>query len=104
MSNIRIKITLVAVWGIFICLLFYIFLSRESSTTEIVHSLRGYILQSGVWGPLIYVVAYAFRSLVFFPASVLTITAGVLFGPLLGILLTIIGENISANISFIVGR
>jgi uncharacterized membrane protein YdjX (TVP38/TMEM64 family) len=104
MSNIRIKISLVAMWGLLICLLIYIYLSRQSSATDIVNSLRGYILQSGVWGPLIYVIAYAFRSLVFFPASVLTITAGVLFGPWLGILLTIIGENISANISFIVGR
>ena len=67
-------------------------------------TLKGYIRQNGVWGPLIYVTAYAFRSLIFFPASILTITAGILFGPWLGILLTMIGENISANISFVVGR
>jgi uncharacterized membrane protein YdjX (TVP38/TMEM64 family) len=70
----------------------------------VVETLQRFIHQSGAWGPLIYVTVYAFRSLIFFPASILTITAGILFGPWLGILLTIIGENISANISFVVGR
>ena len=104
MTPKKIKIFLFAMWGAVVGLAIYIYLSRESSVTEIVKILQGFIRQSGGWGPLIYVTAYAFRSLVFFPASILTITAGILFGPWLGILLTMIGENISANISFVVGR
>jgi uncharacterized membrane protein YdjX (TVP38/TMEM64 family) len=98
------KILLFTLWGTAVCLAIYIYFSRESSITEVVETLQRFIRQSGVWGPLIYVGGYAFRSLIFFPASILTITAGILFGPWLGILLTMIGENISANISFVVGR
>ena len=104
MTQTRIKILLFTLWGTAVCLAIYIYFSRESSITGVVETLQRFIRQSGVWGPLIYVGGYAFRSLIFFPASILTITAGILFGPWLGILLTMIGENISANISFVVGK
>ena len=104
MNNKQIKISLFILWGTVIGLAIYIYFSREISTAGVVKSLQKIIHQNGVWGPLIYVGGYAFRSLIFFPASILTITAGILFGPWLGILLTMIGENISANISFVVGR
>jgi len=104
MTKTRIKVILFTLWGTVVSLAIYIYFSRESSVIGVAETLKGFISQSGVWGPLVYVTAYAFRSLVFFPASILTITAGILFGPWLGILLTMIGENISANISFVVGR
>ena len=104
MTKTRIKIFLITLWGTVVCLAIYIYLSQESSIFGVAETLKGFIRQGGVWGPLIYVTVYAFRSLIFFPASILTITAGILFGPWLGILLTMIGENISANISFVVGR
>ena len=104
MNKTRVKIILFTLWGTVVSLAIYIYFSRESSVIGVAETLKGFISQSGVWGPLVYVTAYAFRSLVFFPASILTITAGILFGPWLGLLLTMIGENISANISFVVGR
>jgi len=104
MAKTRIKIFLFTLWGTVVCLAIYIYFSRESSVTGMVETLQSFIRQSGAWGPLMYVTAYAFRSLIFFPASILSVTAGILFGPWLGILLTVIGENISANISFVVGR
>jgi uncharacterized membrane protein YdjX (TVP38/TMEM64 family) len=104
MIKTRIKIFLFTLWGLVVCLAIYIYFSRQSPISGTAETLRNFIRQSGVWGPLIYVSGYAFRSLIFFPASILTVTAGILFGPWLGILLTLIGENISANISFVVGR
>jgi uncharacterized membrane protein YdjX (TVP38/TMEM64 family) len=104
MTQTTIKIFLFTLWGTFVCLAIYFYFSRETSIIGIAETLKGFIRQSGAWGPLTYVTVYAFRSLIFFPASILTITAGILFGPWLGILLTMIGENISANISFVVGR
>jgi len=104
MTKTKFKIFLFTLWGLVVCLALYIYFSRESSISETAETLRDFIRQSGVWGPLIYVSGYAFRSLFFFPASILTVTAGILFGPWLALLLTLIGENISANISFVVGR
>ncbi len=53
---------------------------------------------------LIYIVLYTVRPLVLFPATLLTIASGLVFGPWLGILLTLIGENASANFAFRVAR
>lgn len=53
---------------------------------------------------LIYVVIYAVRPLILFPATLLTVASGLIFGPWLGTLFTIIGENASANVGFALVR
>lgn len=55
-------------------------------------------------GPLIYVGVYLLRPLILFPATVLTIAGGFVFGPLLGVIYTIIGSNGSALLAYAVGR
>ncbi len=82
----------------------YLYVTSGLSLNEIVTMIREHIGSYGVWGPLFYIIGYSFRSLIFFPASLLSMASGLLFGPLYGFLFTIIGENISANISFVVGR
>ncbi len=57
-----------------------------------------------VWGPLLYILVYAFRPLTFFPGSFLTILSGVFFGLWGGILYTIIGANLSAIVAYAAGR
>lgn len=57
-----------------------------------------------VWGPLIYIVLYAVRPLVLFPATLLTALSGMLFGFWWGIIYTIVGENASANFAYSIGR
>jgi len=53
---------------------------------------------------LVYIVVYAVRPLVLFPATLLTVASGLIFGPWLGTLFTIIGENASANFGFTLSR
>lgn len=53
---------------------------------------------------LIYIVIYAVRPLILFPATLLTIASGLIFGPWLGTIFTIIGENASANLGFALAR
>ena len=53
---------------------------------------------------LIYIMIYTVRPLVFFPATLLTVASGLIFGPWLGILFTIVGENASANLGFVLSR
>ncbi len=61
-------------------------------------------MQNGAWGVLIYVILYAVRPLILFPATVLTLAGGFVFGPFLGVLYTIIAGNISSTIAFYVGQ
>ena len=99
-----IKIVLLTFWGIVIFVSVYGYFTAGLTLDELFKITRSIIQRSGGWAPAVYIFFYSFRSLVFFPASLLTILAGMLFGPLYGLLYTLIGENISANVSFVVGR
>lgn len=61
-------------------------------------------LKTSWWGPLVYIVLYALRPLIFFPASLLTIAAGTVFGPGLGLFLVVIASNISASVAWFIGQ
>jgi uncharacterized membrane protein YdjX (TVP38/TMEM64 family) len=52
----------------------------------------------------IYVVLYAVRPLILFPATLLTVASGLIFGPWLGVVFTMVGENASANFAFALAR
>ncbi|MCM3619889.1 TVP38/TMEM64 family protein [Sutcliffiella horikoshii] len=65
------------------------------------NGIREWILSFGVFAPIIYIVLYTIRPLVLFPASILSITAGLAFGALWGTVYTIIGATFGAIISFL---
>lgn len=58
----------------------------------------------GAKAPLAFVVLYAVLSLALVPGSLLTIAAGVLFGPLLGTVLAVVGGAVGATGAFLIGR
>jgi uncharacterized membrane protein YdjX (TVP38/TMEM64 family) len=61
------------------------------------------LMTDGFWGPVIYIGLYAIRPLVIFPSTILTLAGGFLFGPVLGVLYTIIASNTSATVAYLVG-
>ena len=61
-------------------------------------------LKDSLWGPLLYIAIYAVRPLVFFPATLLTVAAGAVYGPVAGFVLVVIASNISASVAWFVGR
>ncbi len=63
-----------------------------------------HLLDSNMFGPLLFIVIYTLRPLILFPATVLTLGAGFVFGPVLGIAYTIVGSNLSALLAFFLGR
>lgn len=61
-------------------------------------------LQGSAWGLVIYLGIYTLRPLVLFPATVLTIAGGFLFGPWLGLAVVVVGANASAMVTYAIGR
>lgn len=61
-------------------------------------------LQSHWWGPLAFVALYVSRQLVLFPASVLTVMAGLIFGPVWGTVWATVGSNLSTAATYWIGR
>lgn len=59
---------------------------------------------NGVAGALVFLAVYTVRPLILFPASVLTVGAGFVFGSVLGVVLTVVGSNASATVAYVTGR
>ncbi|HSL58397.1 MAG TPA: VTT domain-containing protein [Acidimicrobiales bacterium] len=78
-----------------------------SSTGEgVVESAQRFVDAVGGawWGVLAYLAVYLVRPLVLFPATLLTIAGGLLFGPVGGVAVVIVGANASALVAYGVGR
>lgn len=61
-------------------------------------------LSTNPLGALVFVAVYTVRPLILFPASLLTIASGFVFGAVLGTILTVIGSNASAMVAYLIGR
>jgi len=70
---------------------------------EALRCLTGFMSTSPV-GPLVYVAFYATSRPVFFPPTLLTIAAGLVFGPVQGVVFAILGGNAAATVSYLMGR
>lgn len=76
---------------------------HDLSPLDVVQRLIDFFSAS-FYGPLLFILIYTVRPLLLFPATLLTIAAGFVFGPLLGVVLIVIGSNASALLAYVVGR
>ena len=97
------KIGALVFWIALISLYQWYAYSNNLSALEVVQNLLAF-MTNGIWGPVAYIVLYAIRPLILFPSTILTLAGGFVFGPVLGVLYTIIASNISSIIAFFVGR
>jgi uncharacterized membrane protein YdjX (TVP38/TMEM64 family) len=84
-------ITVITVW------ITFIHIDWLSQVQELVKT-------SGIWGSIIFVIAYAIATLLVLPVTALNIAGGALYGVLTGLLLTSVGALISALLGFILAR
>ena len=99
------KRLLFCLWMAFLFAAIIIWLQSGLHPTDIPQILQNKLEQFGlIRSGILYIFIYTFRPITLFPAMWLTIISGYLFGPWLGILFTIIGENFSANLAFLMAR
>lgn len=53
---------------------------------------------------VLFLMLYSLRPLIFFPSVLFALASGILFGPWIGITLTMLGENFGANLAFAMTR
>ncbi|MDZ5713168.1 TVP38/TMEM64 family protein [Jeotgalibacillus haloalkalitolerans] len=66
--------------------------------------IQQWIQSIGWWGPLLFIVIYAFRPIILFPASILSIAGGLAFGAIFGFIYTMIGAVLSAIVAYLIAR
>lgn len=72
---------------------------------DIILQLQSYVLEAGIWGPVIYILSLITAIVASpIPASPLAVFAGITFGWMKAMLLTIIGATLGAAIAFYIAR
>ncbi len=71
---------------------------------EKIAALRNWIEGLGPLAPVAFVVAYVVATVAVLPGTPLTVAAGGLFGPVLGVILVSIGSTVGAALCFLVAR
>lgn len=66
--------------------------------------IEALVRESGPWGPLIFILAYAFGICLFLPATLFTGIGAVLFGTFYGFLYNEVGSLAGAAMAFYIGR
>lgn len=66
--------------------------------------IRGFVSGFGLAAPVAYMGVYILLSVLFFPATILTVAGGLIFGVILGTVYTIVAATIAAALAFVIAR
>src|SRR5699024_1324607 len=66
--------------------------------------LQALIRQSGIFGYSLYILLFVFATLLLLPGSVLVSGSGIIFGPFLGTLLSLVSATLASSVSFLIAR
>lgn len=78
-------------------------LGPQALAADLVERLQVFIAGTW-WGPLVYTLIYFLRPVILFPASVLTILGGNLYGLAVGLPLVVFAGSVSAILPYFAGR
>lgn len=103
LCNRKLKLIALSVWGVILISYVILIITMKQAPLDLLLYLVN-TLRTNTFGSILYLLIYLVRPIVFFPVGLLMIAGGFLFGPLKGILYAVIGCNLSAAISFMLGR
>jgi len=81
-----------------------IIISAKMGVGQKLGALQDWIRSLGVLGPLAFMVVYAVATVAALPGSALSIVAGAVFGPVLGVVTVIFAATLGASLAFLVSR
>ena len=97
------RVSVIFFWIIALVILRHYMQVNDLSFEEITNQLTS-ILTDTWYGPLLYIVIYIVRPLILFPASLLTLLGGSVFGLFPGSIIVLVGGTLSSIIPFSVGK
>jgi uncharacterized membrane protein YdjX (TVP38/TMEM64 family) len=77
---------------------------RALPVTDWLTRFNYWVADLGIWGVLLFILVYVLATVLFFPASILTIGAGFIFGVLLGTVVVSIAATAGAALAFLIAR
>lgn len=79
-------------------------LAQKFNAQQLLIDALDWIKTLGPWGPIAFIIIYILATVLFLPGSLLTLGAGLLFGPIFGSIYVSIASTIGATCAFLVGR
>ena len=79
-------------------------LSQILGVGDHLKALQAWIGGLGYWGPLVFIVLYSLTTVAALPGSVMSVFAGAVFGPVVGVAAVIFGATLGAGLAFLVAR
>jgi uncharacterized membrane protein YdjX (TVP38/TMEM64 family) len=95
---------ILTIWGVMILVAFAIILRSGTPLRDYPHVISNTVSGYGYMAPILFILLYAVRPLIFFPATILSLSAGILFGPWKAIAILMIAENLSSLVSYSAGK
>ena len=69
-----------------------------------IQAIKTSIESYGIWAPIVFILTYAFATVLMLPGTILTFAGGLIFGPLLGTFYNISGAVLGASMAFLIAR
>lgn len=85
-------------------LIYFLYNSPYNPHPKTAEDIRSWVSGFGILAPLVYIAVYTVRPLLLFPTLILNLSAGVLFGPWLGIVFLLCGGIGCACFCYCLGR
>ncbi|QEK12978.1 TVP38/TMEM64 family protein [Crassaminicella thermophila] len=74
------------------------------SKIQDVEAMQAFFKSFGIWGYLVFILVFIASCVFMLPGSMLTIVAGIAFGPILGGVVSLIGATLGATAAFLVSK
>lgn len=103
-NNQKIRKVLFIFWIVIVFFTLFRLFSSSIPLRDYPQFIAGQVSEFGIWAPVVFVVLFMIRPLIFFPATILSLSAGVLFGTTRAVIILIIAENLSSLVSYSVGK
>jgi uncharacterized membrane protein YdjX (TVP38/TMEM64 family) len=81
-----------------------IIISAKMGVGDKLGALQDWISSLGILGPVVFIGVYAVATVAALPGSALSIVAGAIFGPVLGVITVIFAATLGASLAFLVSR
>ncbi|HEX4924645.1 MAG TPA: TVP38/TMEM64 family protein [Bdellovibrionales bacterium] len=90
--------------ALFAALVVAIWLAKHFGAGEWISRLRDHIEELGIAGIFVFIAVYVVGVVAVLPGSALTLIAGALFGPVLGIVVVSVASTVGACFAFLIAR
>jgi len=81
-----------------------VLIALGSQAGPYLQSFKDWVQELGAWGPVVFILGYAFATVVGAPGAILTLSAGPIFGVVAGVLYVLTGATLGACGAFLVAR